>query len=221
MTGKAALCAFILACSATGRTGIHHRKVPIATMMRSSTIFSTAMQRTLAALLLIGMVASCSTPKTYFSQGMRKTVKIVGKGAKELQYYVDMDIELRREITSDTVQVRDGSVVFENGKFVNVIKLKKFTPGICISDRDSARLRIAFDETEDKYLTFGVRNANKEDEIYALSFDKWMGDYGVIKYEGREYTVSGPATTAQLMIKRLDKRQKQANTRVLKGRRLD
>lgn len=176
----------------------------------------------LAVVACMFLLASCTTtPKVYFSQGMRNTVKATGKTPKDLQYYVDTDIELRRELTSDTVQITRGSVVFENGKYVHVIKLKKFTPGICINYKDSARLDIAFDDTDDKFLTFGVNNATSPSSIYVIFADEWKNKRGKIIYEGKEFFISPSGADAQLMIKKNDKKLSEGKQRVMKGRTLE
>lgn len=178
--------------------------------------------RPILFVLLVGlMLSACEVPKVYFSQGMRKTVKSTGRTAKDLQFYVDTDVELRRELVSDTVQITNGKLVLENGKYYQVIKLKKFTPGICILDTSATILRVAFDDTDDKYLTFGIPDARNDGSVYSIFADEWRNKQGKVIYEGKEFWIQPSGAYAQLMIAKSEKKSLEAKTRVMKGRKVN
>ena len=76
------------------------------------------------ALVLLAALAACSSSKVYFSTQVRQKVENTGTPLTQLQYYVDRDVELSREILKDETKVTSGVVRFENGKNLNIITLK-------------------------------------------------------------------------------------------------
>ena len=71
---------------------------------------------TLSVILVVAL-SSCSTSqKSYFSVETRKRVEEVAIPVEKLQFYVDKDVELRRELTARDAKVTSGKVIFENGK---------------------------------------------------------------------------------------------------------
>ena len=100
-------------------------------------------------------ITSCSVPKSYFTVGIRTKVESKSIPINKLQFYVDRDVELRRELSSGDMKVSSGKVKFENGKYIHIILLKKYTPGICTNYYDNA-VDISFELGDGKNLTFGV-----------------------------------------------------------------
>ena len=71
------------------------------------------------AIALIGisaiLFASCSTPKTYFNSAVRTQVERSAIPLEKLQFYVDRDVEIRREVASSSAKVSSGIIKLENG----------------------------------------------------------------------------------------------------------
>ena len=86
--------------------------------------------KSIATLSIIFTItlASCSTAKkSYFTVDTRKRVEEKAIPMEKLQFYVDKDVELRRELASRETKVTSGKVILENGKYVNIILLKAGT----------------------------------------------------------------------------------------------
>lgn len=155
-------------------------------------------------LLLLGLssciFASCSTPKTYFTSSVRSDVEASSIPLSSLQFYVDRDVELRREVSSSNAKVSSGVVRLEHGKYINIITLKKNTPGVCTGAYND-RIDVAFEMGDGRYLTFGKL---KRDNFapYTLYANSWSHDLGQITYDGQSYYILPGGSEARLMIKK-------------------
>jgi hypothetical protein len=172
---------------------------------------------------LIGIVAiafaSCSTPKTYFSSSIRTRVENSSIPVTKLQYYVDRDVEIRREVESRTAKVESGVIKLENGKYVNIVTLKKNTPGICTRIYPD-KIDVSFEVGDGKYLTFGrLKNADIN-AAYTLYANSWMNDMGAITYDGKQYYILPAGSEAKLMIKKSVLQTNKVDKHEMNGRKV-
>jgi hypothetical protein len=162
---------------------------------------------------------SCGNGKTYFTPAIRNKIESNSIQLTAVQYYVDRNIELTRVLESGQTHVTAGTIKFENGQYINVIQLKKFTPGVCTMVTPNT-LSISFEVGNNTYINFGRTRAGTIDDPYRILADSWVSDYGLITYEGKQYHIDqgGNAgiliTTKWLTTKKVDVRE-------MKGRTVD
>lgn len=162
---------------------------------------------------------SCSTPKTYFTPSVRTKIESSNIPVSKLQFYVDRDVELRREVASGSAQVSAGVVKFENGKYVNIITLKKNTPGVCTRAYDD-KIDVSFEMGEGRYLTFGKLKRDGR-APYTLYADAWGRELGEIKYDGKTYYILPAGSEAKLMIKKSALNTLKVERRKMSGREVE
>jgi len=93
----------------------------------------TNMFRIFVFTLTVLFITSCSN-KVYFSTDVRKQLEDKKIPINKLQFYVDRDVELRRELSSEETKTASSGIVrFENGKYIEIIKLRMLTAGVCTS----------------------------------------------------------------------------------------
>lgn len=183
------------------------------------------------SIIIVVALSSCSTSqKSYFTVDTRKRVEDVAIPVEKLQFYVDKDVELRRELTARDAKVTSGKVVFENGKYVNIILLKAGTLGVCTQALNNA-LDISFENGENKNIRFTVPDRATANMVYSLFADQWMNRYsaydpnasqvGKIVYDGEIYFMRFVGDRPKLMIQKTGKDKYEINTRVMKGRKVD
>lgn len=185
------------------------------------------MIKKLLSISVIGLSACASVPTSYFSIDTRNKVEEKSIPVDKLQFYVDSDVELRRELASRDAKVTSGKVKFENGKYINIILLKKGTLGVCTGIHKNT-LDIAFESGEGKNLTFGVPENVSPSTVYRLFADQWIRDNylsekGKITYDGQTYYIrhTGTGPVAKLMISKSTIDKFEINKRVMKGRKID
>jgi hypothetical protein len=158
----------------------------------------------LSALALVIGMASC-TPYYYFTTDTRRTVEADSIPLTKLQFYVDRDVELRKEVSSANTQVTSGVIKFVGGKYVHIIMLKKNTPGVC-SKVNKNSIEVSFEMGDGKTLTFGVNAVASPGENYRLFASEWiqqdMGKIGKVKYDNDIYYIQPGGEGARLMIKK-------------------
>ena len=175
--------------------------------------------------IIITSMAACSTPKSYFSVDTREKVEATSIAVDKLQFYIDKDVELRRELSSADAKVSSGKVIIENGKYMNIILLKAGTPGACTAVHDHS-LDIAFENGDDKNINFSVPGNARSNAIYSLSAEKWISNYntreiGKITYDGQVYFMRFDGSKPKLMIRKISKDKYEVNKRVMSGRKVD
>jgi hypothetical protein len=168
---------------------------------------------------LIALVfAACSTPKTYFTPSVRSKIEASDIPVTKLQFYVDRDVELRREVASGSAQVSAGVVKFENGKYVNIITLRRNTPGVCTKAYDD-KIDVAFEMGDGRYLTFGKLKRDSR-APYTLYADSWGRSLGEISYDGKTYYILPQGSEARLMIKKNALNTLKIEKREMRGRKV-
>ena len=170
----------------------------------------------ISSLLLFLFIASC-TPKSYFNSEIRAKVESKAISVNQLQYYVDKDVELRRELSSGDMKVSSGKVKMEKGKYVHIIYLKKNTPGVC-TRVSSNNLEISFETGDNKYLTFGKTKNAQPNDPYRILANDWVSDYGVVNYDGKKYHIQPEGTEAAILIKTKMLKTYSVEERKMKGR---
>ena len=179
-------------------------------------------------LIFILGLGSCSTiPKSYFTTDTRNKIEEKSIAVDKLQYYVDSDVELRRELSSRDAKVSiSGKVKFENGKYIHIILLKKGTLGVCTGVHKNT-LDITFESGDGKNLTFGVPDRAGAGTVYRLFADQWIrnnnvAEIGKVTYDGEIYFIqhNGSGPVARLMIRKSVTDKFEVNKRVMSGRKV-
>jgi len=175
---------------------------------------------TWAVILLSAILASsCSSSKTYFTQAIRDDVERSQVDIRKIQFYADRDIVLKRELDNGEVKVTSGKVQFENGHYVNVITLKKGTPGICTLLK-SGVVGVSFEDGNDRFLTFGKTRYAQPSDPYRILANDWVKDRGVITYEGKLFHIEPAGTEAGILIKSKWLQTNKVESREMKGRKV-
>lgn len=176
-------------------------------------------QNILLLPVLVALALSSCNRKSYFTMATRANLENNNVELKKIQYYIDKDVELKREMTSGDVKVTSGKVKLENGKYVHIIYLKKHTPGVCTSYTNS-HLDISFEIGDDKVLTFSTPKSKSSYDAYQITADEWNSSYGKITYEGKEFYIQPGGSNAKLMIKKKVANKSEVKKRKMKGRKL-
>jgi len=178
------------------------------------------MKRKLVLFVLVPFIlASCSSSKTYFTSDIRARVEASHQPLDKIQFYADRDIVLRRDIDKAEAMVASGKVKIENGHYVNIITLKKGTPGVCVMAKGNA-ICISFEQGSDKFLTFGKTKLAGPDDPYRILANDWVEDYGTVMYEGKEFHIQPEGGEASIMIKSSVLKKSVVEEREMKGRKV-
>jgi hypothetical protein len=150
----------------------------------------TYLLKTALLLFVTAALFSCSTSRKYFTPEVRAKIENAGVPLEKVQFYVDRDVQLTREIPTTETEVKKGSVKVIDGKTVNIIHLSKNTKGVCIKSL-SNKVLISFEDGNNNFLTFGkTKLATPKDPYRVMAFE-WLNDRGgVIKYEGHPYHIT-------------------------------
>lgn len=176
-------------------------------------------------LLIAVFLSSCSSSKSYFTSDTRNKIEQNSIPVDKLQYYIDKDVELKRELASGDATVKSGKVILENGKYVNLILLKKGTAGVCTGVYKNS-LDISFESGESSSLAFAASNGRNANGAYSLDAEKWIKPYGSpevgrVTYDGDVYFMRFSGARPKLMIKKTSTDKYEVNKRVMSGRKVE
>ena len=170
--------------------------------------------------IVFAMGATSCTSMSFFTTDIRKRVEADSVPLNKLQFYVDRDVELRREVSSADVKVSSGEIKLVNGKYIHIIMLKKGTPGVCSKIHQNS-LEISFEMGDGKTLTFGVTGVTTPNEVYRIFASEWIaeenGKIGRIKYENETYYIQPGGEGARLMVKKSAIDNSKVETKTMKG----
>ena len=168
-------------------------------------------------LIIVVFITSCNR-KAYFTSDVRNKIESKNIDLKKLQYYIDNDVVLSREISSDTARVTAGRVVFQNGKYYETIILRANTKGVCTGVYPN-RLNLAFETGNNKNITFTIPQIIGSQDVYQMVNEDIYGNAStIIKYEGQIYNlVPKNGYLPRLMIRKRLVEKEDRIDRVMKG----
>ncbi len=170
-------------------------------------------------LVFILFLTSCNR-RTIFTTDVRKNVEDLNLNLTKLQYYIDNDIILSREVSKDTGKINSGIFIYQDGKYYQNIKLKANTRGICTAAFPD-RLHIAFEKGENKYLVFATPNSLREDKTYQLLADpSSRNDDHIIQYDGNLYKLFVDKNWPKLVISKKLINKEKYDGRNMKGQKV-
>lgn len=184
-----------------------------------------------AVIITIVSLSSCSTlQRSYFTVDTRNRVEEIAIPLEKLQFYIDKDVELKRELASRDAKVSSGKVVIESGKYVNIILLRAGTLGVCTRALNNT-LEISFENGDNKNIRFTVPDKASSGTAYSLFADQWISSYsaynpeiaqvGKIVYDDEVYSMRFNGERPKLMIEKSAQNKYRVNKRVMSGRKVD
>lgn len=176
--------------------------------------------KTIKSILFISvftlLIVSCSSKKIMFTQTLRNQVERHGLDVKDIQFYNSKDIVLQRNSNTDSARIEGGRISFEKGKVVEIVTIKKETPGVCVNLTGST-LDISFEDDDNKKLIF-KRNSDQY-ELSAMSFD---GPYGRVIYDSISYYFDASnRKSVYLKVQKEDVSKYDQKTRTASGRQVN
>jgi len=173
-------------------------------------------QLLLPYVLIIMFAALPGCSKTImFTQEIRQKVQGDGIDIREVQFYNDKKFTLQRNLSYEETKVAQGKIKFENGQFIEMIIIKKNTPGVCESTMPNS-LDISFEQGENRKLRFVLNNKS----TYQLSAIEWKDKFGKVSYDTLTYYITPGGDKTRLKVKKeyifkVDKKQRVAPGRTV------
>lgn len=172
----------------------------------------------LLCFTMLVLLSSCAgTRKVAFTQEVRNKLEAQNIDLSKLQYYVDGDVVLAREVSSENAKVEKGEVVLHNGKYYETITLKPNTPGVCTAVYPN-RLNISFDENGNSFLPF-VQAANNTYQI--INNDIYNTNASLVWYNGIQYVLNYFGNPPTLLVKKSTIRKTNTESKIMPGRKLN
>jgi hypothetical protein len=153
---------------------------------------------------------------------IRQRIENANLSIKEIQFYNDQKVTLRRELESGKTQVESGKVKLENGKYIHYIYLQQYTPGICKEISPNA-LDLSFEKGSGRILTFGTPEVmfGPSERPYQLQAIEWKDGIGKILYDNDYYYIQPRGSEAKLKIKKSVLNKIKVEKRTMKGLRIE
>lgn len=134
-------------------------------------------------LILFVIVVTTLSCKVTFTQRIRTQAESSKIDLSKIQFYNSDKILLKRSLSSDEVKVASGQITIENGKYIEVIRILKNTPGKCTMTNNN-QLQITFEDGSNKTLLFQNDNTFSTRGIYELKPDNCQ----LVKKETLEFS---------------------------------
>jgi len=133
---------------------------------------------------------------------------------------------LARQIKKEDVNVVSGKVKLEQGKYIEEIIIKRYTPGVFVEKNDKV-LFISFEEGDGKFLPFMKLNSKSGNNppIYQIGSLDWKTDkngrkIGVVNYAGNKYSIVH-GDNSRLLIMKSTVSKLERKSHVAKGRKVN
>ncbi|MDD3637082.1 MAG: hypothetical protein RBR84_04450 [Bacteroidales bacterium] len=165
-------------------------------------------------ILLLSLILTGCSPKTIvFTQQIRQKVESDSLNINEVQFYNSHPIVLQRNLTYDETKIASGEIQFENGRYIELIQIKKGTPGVCENATHNS-LDVSFEAGDNRTLKFMMTPGKN----YQISAIEWKDRFGKVTYDSLTYYLKPGSEKAFLKVKKdhffkLDKKERIASGR--------
>jgi len=161
---------------------------------------------------------NCSPRLSPFTQDLQEENAWTERDLSKIQFYLSRDITLYRDFNSGESKIEDGKVRMVNGRKVEEIVISKGTPGVLVSNPQSDRIAVSFEDDDSRFLMFGANP--KAGDRYVLLAKEWKRSGGTITYDGRSYFTDKNSAYSALMIDLKKIKKTKVSSRTAKGRKI-
>jgi len=141
---------------------------------------------------------------------------------KLVQFYIDQQLVLTRNLSNDQVTVKNGVIKFNNGKYVNEVVFPQYTP-VVVDAIEGDGLRVSA-ETGTNTLKF-LNSKQYSPVNYIFNPDRWGKDGACeVNYNNNKYSVLCPTCStnspneAKLVVKQSAFDNLDRQSTIIKGR---
>ncbi len=175
------------------------------------------MRNILLFVSLISFLSSCKNLVPY-TDAMKKKYNWGESEIKRIQFYVSHDVVLHREAIKGSTDIVQGKIKTIHGSKVEEIIIPAGTKGVVTEIPNDKKLLVSFEQSDDRYLSFGV-NPNASDKYVLLASD-WKNEMGKVHYAGNEYYTEPDSKYASLLVDIRKIENMEVKQRVAKGRKV-
>jgi hypothetical protein len=161
-------------------------------------------------LMALALVA-CK-PKSVFLESVRIQLDTAKVDMRQVQFYNDKNIVLRRKASQSDVSESGGKMIEVDGEQIQEILIKRGTPGV-VTGNQNGKLLVRFEIGEGKVLRF-YKNSKG---AYQIDSDRWVARKGLIQYAGLDFVIETESNDVLLMYKETKKYRSSSELKTAKG----
>jgi len=186
------------------------------------------MSRILTLMLCVAVTTflfSCSSSKKLakncvpFTRDLKLKLESSNINLNQVQFYVDQELVLSRNMGVQKVEVKSGLVKLKNGQYINEVIIPAYTPGVC-SGIDNDKLMVSF-EKGNSTLAFGPGSGYTFND-FVLYGTEWKNGTAAVNYNSSKFRAScgscSDVASVTLLIKKKVFEKMDRKSRTLKGR---
>jgi hypothetical protein len=171
-------------------------------------------------LVILFFLASCSSKLSYFTQDLYEQYHWSPRKLEQIQFYLSRDIVLKKQRRGGSSEIAEGKIKVKDGRKVEVITIRKGTPGVYLFSPKEKRFAISFEAGKNKrFLMFGPNP--KADDRYVLLASDWKRRTGKVNYDGKEWRVNSEDAYAALMVDLKEVRRVSVKSRTARGHKIN
>ena len=177
------------------------------------------MRRLIPLFALVAFLSSCGPRLSPYTQRLYDDQQWTENDLRRIQFYLSEDLVLSRERRGGSSTITRGQIKIVDGREIEQIVIKRNTPGVFVFSPRENRMAVSFEDSDDLYLIFGPnpRTGNR----YTLRGSEWNRRGGKVTYAGEDWYVDGRDALSHLMVPLKRERNRDVNSRVASGRRID
>jgi hypothetical protein len=161
--------------------------------------------------MLVLALGACK-PKSVFLENVRIQLDTANIELRNVQFYNDKNIVLRRKASQSDVSESGGKMIEVDGEQVQEILIKRGTPGV-VTGNQNGKLLVRFEKGDGKVLRF-YKNTKG---AYQIDSDRWVARKGLIQYAGLDFVIEVESNDVLLMFKETKKFRSSTEFKTVKG----
>ena len=157
------------------------------------------MKKILFILTVIVVFSSCGPQLRPFTDRMHYSAGFTESELKRIQFYVSRDIVLQKRVDGSRAKIDGGKIRVIGGERFEEIVIRRNTPGVFAFNADDGNIAISFEgRPNTHFLIFGP--SRKRGGEYVLRAAEWNRDFGIVNYNGEQYSTPASSAFANLMV---------------------
>lgn len=177
------------------------------------------MKNLIFLFISVFVISACSPQLRPFTDRMYYNSDFTERELKRIQFYVSRDIVLSRQVDGTKAKIQSGKIKVVEGANYEEIVIRRGTPGVFAFSADDGNIAISFEgNPQTSFLVFGP--SEKRGGEFVLRATKWERDFGIITYNGIQYTTPASSAYSSLMVDVRGSGRTSSSTRRAAGKKI-